>query len=79
MSGPNEEEGQDYIVTFLYPVSIRVRSAFADDEMAVSMARDAFVDENIRETIVSAIDATSFWFDYDKDEPFVRAEPQSDF
>jgi hypothetical protein len=79
MGTPNEEEGQDFIVTFLYPVSVRVRADLGDGEMALSMAQEAYDEQGIRERIVTAIDETHFWYDYDKATPFSKVEPQDDF
>ena len=78
MTTPNEEEGQDFIVTFLYPVSIRVRAALNDGGMALSMAQEAFEEQGIREAIAWAIDNSDFFFDYHKAVPFSKVEPQND-
>lgn len=78
MSGPSEEEGQDFIVTFLYPVSVRVRSALGDGEMALSMAQERFREQFIRGLITAAIDDSDFYFDYGRTTPFSKVEPQND-
>lgn len=78
MSGPNEEEGQDFIVTFIYPISIRVRSALGDGEMALSMAEERFNEQYIRGLITAAIDDSDFYFDYGHAVPFSKVEPQDD-